>query len=536
MSTQIIENRTIHHRDDINRDQVWSADSVHVIANPISVRRSILRIGPGTIVKFAQDAALSIMDSAGIIADGTQKTITFTSDIAENGSWKYLYFSDRAVHDSCRLIRCNFEYGGGDSSRGGIIFCDGASPTIRACTIAKSKSSGVVFLGDCRGCQFDSNLVANCDFVPIQTYPANVSLLDGNFFQENGLNQIRIIHRLIDYRDTWKNLSLPYRMADGLEINGGSLVLEPGVELIFEQNEGAIITETGALQANGNATNRVIFTGSGGRGWNGIYFTASADHQNSRFFHSVIEYGGADDSHPANVTLEDGLPAFSDCIIQLSQGYGIYISGRMASNTFANNIITRNSLAPINLPAHAVPVLAGGDYLGNESDAIEVRGGTMDGLVTQDGYWQNLGVPYLVENTIEINSGKITFAPGVKIEMSDRSRFIVRNGGGFMANGTFAPIEITGARSVIGTWNNIYFSPTASAINCQLINCTISYGGGDASQPGMIFCDNVTPTIKNCFIEYSQTWGIYLNGNASILDLASNFFQGNVYGDYYQKP
>ncbi|HEX9973873.1 MAG TPA: hypothetical protein VGD14_17520, partial [bacterium] len=357
VSTQIIENRTIQHRENINSDQVWSADSIHIISIPISIHQAILRIEPGTNVKFERDAALAIMDSAGLIADGSTKAINFTSDIKEKGSWKYIYFSDKAFQDSCRLIKCNLEYGGGDSIRSGIVFCDGASPTIKSCTISKSGICGVVFFGDCHECQFDSNLVSNCDFVPIQTYPINVPLLKGNSYQDNGLNQIRIIDRLIDFNDTWQDLSLPYRIADGLEIRGGKLVLDAGVELIFENDEGAAVLEKGILEANGNASARVIFTGSGGETWKGIHFTATADYLNSRFVHCVIEKGGQNSDYPASIIVESGLPEISNCIIQLSVGYGIYGSGNLTSNSFSNNSITRNSLAPISVPANAVPAI-----------------------------------------------------------------------------------------------------------------------------------------------------------------------------------
>ena len=536
VTSQIIENITIQHRDDINQDQVWSADSIHVIANSISVRQAILRIEPGTIVKFASDAALSIMDSAGLIADGSIEEINFTSDIKENGAWKHIYFSNHALHDSCRLIKCNFEYGGGDSIRSGIIFCDDASPVIQSCTIKNSANCGIVFRGDCRESRFESNLIANCDFVPVQTYPINVSLLSGNSYQDNGLNHIRIIHRLIDFSAAWENLSLPYRLADGLEIKGGKLVIDAGVNLIFEDNEDATISEKGIIEAIGNPTSRVIFTGAGGKTWQGIHFDATADFQNSRLVHCVIENGGYDTNYPANVILHSGIPEISDCIIHLSAGYGIYISGNLTANIFSNNIITRNASAPITLPANSVPVLAASQYQGNGNDVIEVRGGNIEGKVTQNGYWQNLGVPYLIQNTIDINFGTITLAPGVEILMTDHSRFIVRNGGGFIADGTFLPIKITRSQANQRNWDNIYFSPSASEKDCQLVNCIISHGGGDTNLPGMIYCDNVSPTVKSCFIQHSQTWGIYLNGNARIFDLATNFFQGNVYGDFYQSP
>lgn len=536
VSTQIIESSAIQHRADIHLDEVWRADSIHVIANPISVHHAILRIEPGATVKFARDAALSILDSAGLIADGSAQTIHFTSDSKEKGSWKYIYFSSKALRDSCRLIHCNLEYGGGDSLRNGIIFCDRTSPTIRSCIISKSKICGVVLRGDCSRSQFDSNLVANCDFVPIQTYPINVPLLSRNMYQDNGLNQIRISHRLINFSATWNNFSLPYLLADGLEIRAGKLVLEPGIELAFEDHEDVSVLEGGVLAANGTATDPIVFIGSGNQSWRGIYFAATADFSRSSLVHCIIEKGGSDDQYPGNLVVESGLPAMANCIIHLGERYGVYGIGTLTSNHFSDNMITRNSQAPISIPANGVPFISNGKFDGNAIDVIEVRGGNDDGFVTQNGYWQNLEVPYLLKNTIDINSGTIIFAPGAKILMANGAGIIVRNGGGLIANGAFAPIEIIGERPAPGAWHNISFSSTASEKNCQLVNCYLQFGGGDLNQPGMIYCDHISPTIKNCTIEFSQTWGIYLNGQIQILDLATNFFQNNVYGSYYQAP
>ena len=81
-----------------------------------------------------------------------------------------------------------------------------------------------------------------------------------------------------------------------------------------------------------------------------------------------------------------------------------------------------------------------------------------------------------------------------------------------------------------------YPAQNAKIENCRIINCQIKNGGGDMNQPGMIYCDQNAPVIRNCYIENSGTWGIYVNGNFTIQDLNSNIFFNNVLGDYNSSP
>ncbi len=535
-SPQTVETNSVEHGEDVITNEVWESDKIHTIGSVISVNHAILKINPGTKVLFKKDAAICIMDSAGLIADGTNDSITFTSDVSEVETWKYIYFSDNALVDSCKLINCVLEYGGADSSRETIIFCDNAAPVITGCVINNSPSTGVTLYGDCRGIEFHDNTISNCDFVPVQTYASNVSSIGNNTYRDNGLNQIRIIEGSVTFNDTWKNPSVPYRMADGLKINNATLSFEPGVQLLFEYDEGATISEDGSLRAVGTPSERIIFTGSDIGRWKGIFFMNSANDINSQLIHCVVENGGQDGNLPANIVLENASPEISNCLIRQSIGYGVYISGKIILGKFNNNVITNNAFAPISISANGVSGLSPGYYSGNGMDVIEVRGGLFEEPITEDGYWDNLELPYRVSRVIQIQSSTLMLAPGITVQMAEGSGFDILVQGGLIADGSSQLIEIEGERPTLGIWNNIYFSNTANAKNCQLINCRISYGGGDINRPGMIFCDNISPTIRNCIIEYSQTWGIYLNGNAVIVDLPSNSFNGNGYGDYFKTP
>ncbi len=536
LSTQAETENTVKHDQDVTTDETWNSDKTHIVASEITINSGIVRIKPGTTVQFEKDAAISVTNGAGLIADGSEQSIIFTASNTQKGAWKCIHFSDGARDDSCKLINCSFDYGGGDSTRGTIICCENSSPTITGCTISNSPNNGVELIGDCRGIKFHDNTISNCDFVPVQTDAINVSSIGINSYQDNGLNQIRIIEGNVISNDTWQNLSIPYRLADGLKIKNATLKIDPAVELIFEEDEPAIISDGGSIQAIGTPSERIIFTGSFIGSWNGVYFNNTANDINSKLIYCIIENGGNDNNLPANIILEDASPEIFNCLIRQSIGYGIYVLGKVKPGNFINNTITNNAFAPISVSAKGVNGLSAGYYLGNGMNFIEVRGGPLEEPIIEDGYWDNIGMPYQVKGAVQIQSSTLILAPGLDIQMTEGSGFEVLIQGGLIADGTSEMITIEASQQSSGSWNNIYFSSTANANNCQLIHCRIGYGGGDIYRPGMIYCDNLSPTIRNCIIESSLTYGIYLNGNANIIDLQSNLFNDNGYGNYYHKP
>jgi hypothetical protein len=321
-----------------------------------------------------------------------------------------------------------------------------------------------------------------------------------------------------------------------LKIKNAKLIIEPNVKLLFDDKEGVVVSDGGSLEAVGTPSDHIIFNSGWSDQWKDIHFTSSANDVESKLIYCEIEQGGQDRDRPANIILEDATPEISNCFIRHSPGYGVYMSGAIRSGRFNNNTITNNAMAPISVPANAVAGIGMGTYFGNGNDIVEVRGAPLEQPINNDGHWLNLGVPYRIQGTVQIQSSTLILAPGVNILMTERSGFEILIQGGLIADGSGDLISIEGSQPIAGIWNLLLFSNYSNDKNCQLINCRFSYGGGDSSRPGMIYCDNVSPTIRNCIIEYSQSYGIYLNGNADIVDLQSNIFNGNGYGNYFKTP
>ena len=105
-----------------------------------------LTIAPGVTLQMARHSSLSVYggDSSGLIADGTEGQITFTSAEAAPapGDWYGINFEPGS--DSSVLRNCKIEYGG--LPHGGNITCRSA-PTIESDSIGYSAGYGIYLEG-----------------------------------------------------------------------------------------------------------------------------------------------------------------------------------------------------------------------------------------------------------------------------------------------------------------------------------------------------------------------------------------------------
>ena len=523
-----------YHNDNITSNETWSADMPHIVETEICIQQAILTIEAGAVIKFKEGAAINVMESAGLIANGSSEApISFTYDEGQQKLWKCIYFSSGAVEDNCILINCKFDYGGGDENSPAIIYCQELSPTITNCEIKNSASNGVILAGNCSSTQFKNNSITLNTASPIITAACNVPAIGKSDYVGNNVDCIRIVEGTITKDAEWPNFNIPYHIADDLNINNAKLTISAGTEIMFEPRKGMSITNNGELIANGKEE-QIVFTAteSAAGSWNCLYFGTSSHGQ---LENCVIEKGGSNSQFPANIVIEQSSINITNCLIKNSSGYGIYIKEEYAPKSFYNNTITTNRGAPISTPAINVPNLAENNLAGNGENFIEVRGGYLEGELDKTSYWENLGLPYRVTDNLTVRSATLHIAAGVILEMSYASNIEIMEGGQLIADGSSHLITFTAVHKFPGSWNCIYFSNFSNSTNCLLKNCRIEYGGGDFNRPANIYLENASPVVANCYIENSLNYGIYLAGGSNS-DLENNYFYNNLSGSIYSKP
>ncbi len=335
--------------------------------------------------------------------------------------------------------------------------------------------------------------------------------------------------------ETWYAKDNPHIVTCGVKVEA-TLTLEPGVIVKFNVDKGLRVgySNPGALVADGTADAVITFTSNvsppSPGDWDGIAFGDENIDPTTKLNNCVIEYGG---EYYGNIYCYNASPTITNCTIRHSSSYGVY-SHEDGFTEFSGNTITSNAEYPLRIHGEYVRTLGSNNTLtGNTNDGIEVAGD----YITTTGTWLSQGVPYIIAGDLSIEgtaNPTITIAPGSTLKFRPDAALKVGSGdaGALVADGSSGQISFTASKSPPspGDWDGIAFGDENIDPMTKLNNCVIEYGGG---YYGNIYCYNASPTITNCEIAYSSTWGIYLY--YSELDpaelLANNTFHDNADGD-----
>ena len=312
--------------------------------------------------------------------------------------------------------------------------------------------------------------------------------------------------------ETWYAADNPHIVTGDVEVEA-TLTLEPGVLVKFNAGTGLEVGyyNPGALAADGTADSTIIFTSNvspaGPGNWNGIAFYSNTIDAVTVLNNCLVEYGGGNDY--GNIHCYDASPTIKNCQIRHSSTYGVH-SDEEGFTEFSGNTITSNAEYPLRIDAEDVRTIGLNTLTGNTKDGIEVGSGG----ISTSGEWLNQGVPYIITDDLEIGgtaSPVLTIAPGNTLEF--RAGVGIEVGyyspGALMVDGSTNQITFTTSISppAPGNWNGIaFYSNTIDAVTV-LNNCLVEYGGGN--DYGNIHCYDASPTIKNCQIRHSSTYGVH---------------------------
>ncbi|MBN2010510.1 right-handed parallel beta-helix repeat-containing protein [candidate division KSB1 bacterium] len=526
-------NTVLYENEIIDHDQEWAADTTRIIKSNLFIQHATLRIKPGAAVQLRANASITVMQSGGIIAEGTTtKHVRFVKETKGQSGWNHIYLSSNVNGDSCRFVNCTFDGGGADPDWPAAIFCQDVSPTILNCTISNSQSAGISLQGDCSAVQFKGNTITGCADVPIMTDLINAARIDSGSYTNNDVNEIRILNGEI-HRDIALPLhNMAYHFTDYVDLFGATLSILPGTLLKFDELTGLVAHANSTLNLKATSDSPIQLTGheTTQNRWQGLQFEAGSTGE---IDYCTIDNAAYNTDIPASIVINNASPTLTNSQIKDGYGYGIYLSGIYRPARFDNNIITRNTQAPVSANAANVSQLALNDYKGNIDDLIEIRGGAIDGLINQYTEWPKLNVPvYRIQGSIYIDQGTLVLSPGIRLEMSAQSSIEIKTGGELIANGSSGIITFTGIKKTAGYWGSIKFAETSSPTGNLLNMCIIENGGGANLLPGMIYCDRSSPTITNCQIGHSLTYGIYKTNGAAPY-LLNNIFDDNLMGNLY---
>lgn len=322
--------------------------------------------------------------------------------------------------------------------------------------------------------------------------------------------------------------------------SGVTIVMEPGVKLVFSADTALRIEGTQVLEAVGTEQDPILFTGSlPMRGhWRGLLFNLNTVA--SRLDYVTIEYGGntTADADAANLKLtgdsRGARVSLSHSTLRESAGHGLWATGAAELPTFAANTITKNALTPVNLDVKAVGRLdTASTYTGNGKDEILVRGTDLAAAAA----WENLGVPYHLKGDLHVATATLTLKAGVKLVLGPEVAITVSSDtGALVTEGTAAsPVVFTGETQTRGAWEGIVFDGSNNAIN-ELRYALIEYAGNtssDAKAAALVAkadSHGVALKLDHVSVRQSQGYGLRAAGTARLPTFASCTFTQNALG------
>lgn len=556
-SIDIAKVETLTHFSDINANETWKADVIHIVFSSVRINNAVVTIEPGTVVRFTKDAYLGVGTGTGVttatlVAKGTaDKPILFTadSDTPIAGFWRNIKFGTGDTGNSI-IEHCIIEYGGGDDTYGdALIQLYDATVTIQNNTLRKS-AGYAAYVGSAGLFKiFTNNTLSECQDGSL--------LMDPEAVPSIGLNNTLVSHVTVENgaiqssAATWKKLNVPYHMGGGKlyvgSETGTTWTIEPGTTIKLPHWSdiliGGFTTSKATLIANGTATEPITFTStvvnpSVNDRWGALQFGIGTNGLTSLKY-CIFENGGVTGS-----TAELAEIVIKDCNINIestkvlnSLDYAILLNSEGRFGKFINNTIENPGHDGIYIYANWAHTIGTGNTF-NAARGILVEAGT---ITQSSATWLKQPVPYIITGFVDAGlsiynstpeGAKLTLAPGVQLLIGTHGH-ITAGGygkGAFVANGTAAePILISSTEPKIkGDWGSIQFgtSTTSGVLNY----CIIEYGGYNSNGIVQVSYTN-TPTITNCTIRNSGGYGIVLQ-NASPT-MSGNTFSGNTLANVY---
>jgi hypothetical protein len=336
--------------------------------------------------------------------------------------------------------------------------------------------------------------------------------------------------------ETWGPDLNPHTVSCVVHIEGGSVTIAAGTEVLFTGHDGLgsgiYLSEDGGggtLHVEGTAADPVLLHGdlTDPGNWNGIkIWGESAD---AVIAHAEIDGAGGYDAN-ACVTVDEGATlTVQDVVIRNCEDAGLHVEEEASFGAGSRGLALLDSQGP------AAMVYEGGigtfpwedlEIAGNESDGVRIGRGHLNDTIT----WPALGYPWYLDTSIEIDASTaptVTIEPGAELRFSNEpSDQLLVSHGTLEAIGTEElPIVIGSASEQAGSWDNVSVGDLGVA---TLEFVDLGHGGGWGF--GSIYVDGGTVVVRDSHIHDSADCGLEYDSGALETDRVT--YANNAGGDY----
>lgn len=530
----------IQHCGAIRADERWEADRRHRVTCNVEVESGTLTVAGGATVEF--DAGVGLTVGAGdvpaaLVVDGAAAGVIFVPRDEE--AWAGVTLGPSAVGVSLSGLAMR-------TSTAGLVI-DGAEVLIGSLAIdGASSGCGLTLEGGARLAEGSAGVmvtgaatwavcaeVTSADSLPVQA----------SGYTGNGRDAVYLKGTQLTAAVTWENLGVPYVLADTVDIGGTAaepaiLTITEGTALRFEGDGALRFSRTGAasaLHALGTPAEPVTldaYEATTAGYWQGI--DASAGTESVQLVNVTLSAAGG---KTAAIIVEDTPLLAQGLRVERSATAGILLEG---SATFAEgsaDLSVHESEIALVVAAAAVPSIpsSGIDLSGNTTEAVKVAGVS---AVSTSGEWADLGLPYWIDDNIDINGtadapALVSLNPGLELRFANGKGIFVGKSGaaGLRVRGTEeAPVTMVPWSAYDpGAWAGVGIYDAAVDSEVVLEHLDLGYAGGTTLKGNLQITD-ASPTLSHVSLHDSLEWGLYVTGSSNPV-LSDVTYAANTSGD-----
>ncbi|MBL6446308.1 hypothetical protein JMN32_08310 [Fulvivirga sp. 29W222] len=319
---------------------------------------------------------------------------------------------------------------------------------------------------------------------------------------------------------------------------GADLIIEPGVKIVFGSNVALNIGSSGAILAEGTASEPIVMTGTTESNgfWKGVG-VFSSDVRNVMDFVEVY-YGGSTEYGVGlyasfNVGVENGDKLkVTNCTIGQSSEYGLFVENGGELTGFANNTFENNGGIPLAIDANNMTQMdANSSFTGNGTQYVELLGSTLS--LGTESVWRAFadGTPYWATGNIRVESG-LKVNEGVVVEFGSDLAMPIIGTGYIIAKGTASNrVKFLGKAGVAGSWRGVQIFTNDTKNEFDYVE--IAHGGSNVPSAGLYELANLSiengdrAKVTNTIIRDGNGYGLYVENGGALEAFANNEFKNN---------
>ncbi len=497
-------------------------------------------IEPGVVIEFEENAGFGVYDSGSLNAVGTaDRPIVFQGASAIKGYWRGIHMESNSTsnhlrHVTIRHAGSNYVYCCNEAAS---LFLKDGQQRVEDVTIEDGDANGIVVRDEVELEAFKNLTIRNHDEYPIMLQPLNLNAFDpvGSSLFDNDEPYVYVYRGPFSMAIIWPSGDQVRYLVEGRVLDvSHPLTIEPGTEILFEEDGGLGVYDEGTFNAVGTAEQPIVLRGKEPVAgyWRGIHLETNSTF--NQLEHVQIADAGANYVYCCNpvasLYLKDGQAELANVSISNGAAYGIATGKDFIMKRIDQTDIGGHEDYPVYVSAEQLDAFSAGnyDFSGNEEEYIYVYRSS----IGRETRWYPCGLPFLVENVLDITR-PLTIEPGTEVAFAENAGLGIYDDGSINAVGTTeARIRFFGRQEVPGYWRGIHVE--TNSVNNRFEYVDLSHGGSNyvycCNEPAGLLIKRGQFTLRNSFIFDNQACGVFIIPNAEFVE-SGNTFSNNEGGN-----